>query len=146
MKKRMVKLLSLALSGMLTLSSLGSMTVFAAPEEDFGDRLEEQFEAENEVIEDDAEVEETSLDVEEENIDNVEITTEELVPPVDVKWEAPGILVLKLRQTNQCFMGMKSGETIIIPLQVLCVIYQIDMEKPSQNIAKVVSNLQVHIL
>ncbi|MBO6299140.1 MAG: hypothetical protein J6N53_09865 [Lachnospiraceae bacterium] len=105
MKKRMVKLLSLALSGMLTLSSLGSMTVFAAPEEDFGDRLEEQFEAENEVIEDDAEVEETSLDVEEENIDNVEITTEELVPPVDVKWEAPGIFSFKIASDKPMFYG-----------------------------------------
>ncbi|MCR5129708.1 MAG: hypothetical protein K6B69_16580 [Lachnospiraceae bacterium] len=99
MKKRMVKLLSLALSGMLTLSSLGSMTVFAAPEEDFGDKLDEQFEAEDEAVED----EEISLSVETEDIENVEVSVEELVPPVDVKWDKPGVFSFKVASDKPMF-------------------------------------------
>ena len=91
MKKHSLKLLSLAMSGVLTLSSLSSMAAFAAPEDDFGDRLEEQFEAEAEEIEKDVETEAFPLDVEEEDIEIVEVTAEELIPPVDLKWEKPGV-------------------------------------------------------
>ncbi|MBR3102392.1 MAG: hypothetical protein IKH46_01075 [Lachnospiraceae bacterium] len=45
MKKRSLKLLSLAMSGVLTFSSLGSMTAFAASGDDFSDWMEEYFEA-----------------------------------------------------------------------------------------------------
>ena len=103
MASKWMRKLGIGMSAIMTVSQLSGMVAMAAPEDDFGDRLEEQFEAEAEDIDDDAEA--ALLDVEEEDIDNVEITAEELIPPIDVKWEAPGVYSFVVNSTQEMFYG-----------------------------------------
>lgn len=71
MKKRMMVLTTLMMSGMLAFSQIGSLNVMAAPEdEDFGDFLEEKFDAEEET-EESPEIE-NEPELMEEDIDCVE--------------------------------------------------------------------------
>lgn len=108
MKKRMIKLLSLAMSGVLTLSSLSTLTALAAPEDDdFEDVLEDKFEAEIEQEENDesAETDETDLNIEEEDAEIVEANTAEPIPPSGVKWEDYGLLAFNIESSEPFIYG-----------------------------------------
>ena len=78
MASKWMRKLGIGMSAIMTVSQLSRMVAMAAPEDDFGDRLEEQFETEAE---------------------------DELVPPVDVKWDAPGIFSFKVASDTPMYYG-----------------------------------------
>ena len=105
MVNKWMRKLGIGMSAIMTVSQLSGMVAMAAPEDGFGDRLEEQFDAEAEDIEDDAESEDTSSVVEEEDIEIVQLSTEELVPPIDLEWDPQGWLCFKVNSSASMFYG-----------------------------------------
>lgn len=116
MANKLLRKIGMGMTILMTASQLSSVMVYAAPEDDnFGDRLEEQYEAEAIETEEKAETEGTSLDVEEEDIDNVELSVKELIPPINVEWDRPGFIKFKIASETPmhyyCIVKKTNGKT-----------------------------------
>ncbi len=92
------------MAGVLAASQLSAGMAYAAPEEDiFEARSEEKYEVEFVKENEEIEVNEASLDAEKEDAENVEISADDLIPPIEVAWDRPGYIKFKIASDTSMF-------------------------------------------